>query len=105
MTQEKYVYTLFLLFGLSKLYDGITYYDYDPIFIYLREGSATPHMIVNSGLGGPECGFHKNEIRPATGERSGFEVLFSAKMCPKPYYPFGKDGSLPSDSFYLRGIE
>jgi hypothetical protein len=69
-------------------------YDYEPIFIYLKEGSTTPHMIVNGGLGGPECGFHKNEIRPSIGERSEYEVPISTKMCPTPYYPFGKDGNV-----------
>jgi hypothetical protein len=69
-------------------------YDYEPIFVYFKEGSTTPEMIVNGGLGGPECGFHKNEIRPAIGERSEFEVHFSIKLCPKPYYPYGKDGNV-----------
>jgi hypothetical protein len=59
-------------------------YDYEPIFIYLKEGSSSLQMIVNGGLGGPECGFHKNEIRPAIGERSEVSIPISAKMSPKP---------------------
>ena len=55
-----------------------------PIFIYLKEGNSSPQMIVNSGLGGPDCDFHKNEIHPSIGDRSAFEVHFSEKMCSKP---------------------
>lgn len=69
-------------------------YDYEPIVVFLRGGGTTPQMIINGGLGGPECGFHKNEIRPEIGERSEFEEHFSTKLCPKPYYPYGKDGNV-----------
>lgn len=69
-------------------------YDYEPVFVYLKEGGTTLQMIVNGGLGGPECGFHKNEIRPAVGQRSEIEEHFLTKLCPKPYYPYGKDGNV-----------
>ncbi len=58
-------------------------YDYEPIFVYLKDGNSSPQMIVNSGLGGPECGFHKNEIRPAIGDRSEFEGRFSEQSVSK----------------------
>jgi hypothetical protein len=69
-------------------------YDYEPIFVYLKNGNASPQMIVNGGLGGPECDFHKIEIRPEIGERSEFEIHFLEKMCAEPYYPFGRAGDV-----------
>lgn len=69
-------------------------YDYEPIFIYLKEDKSSPQLIVNGGLGSPECGFHKNEIRPAIGERSIYEIHYSENMSPKPYYPFGQNGNI-----------
>src|SRR3954452_20947519 len=51
-------------------------YDYEPIFIYMsRDNTSLPKLIVNGGLGGVKCGFHKNEIRPKTGVRSD-KVVF-----------------------------
>ncbi|HET7285781.1 MAG TPA: hypothetical protein VFI70_13945, partial [Nitrososphaeraceae archaeon] len=83
-------------------------YDYEAIFIYLEANDPNPQLIVNGGLGGPECGFHKNEIRPRAGERTGHELHFSEKTSSKPYYPFGKDdGSLKcegcSEQYPLNG--
>jgi hypothetical protein len=73
-------------------------YDYEPIFIYLKQyknnNPTSIQLIVNGGLGGPKCGFHKNEIRPTIGERSVHEIHFSEKISPKPYYPFGEDGNV-----------
>jgi hypothetical protein len=54
-------------------------YDYEAIFIYLNGDDPYPQLIVNGGLGRPECGFHKNEIRPRAGERTGHELHFSKK--------------------------
>ena len=43
-------------------------YDYEPIFVYLKDKDTKPHLIVNGGLGGASCSFHKNEVRPRTGK-------------------------------------
>jgi hypothetical protein len=72
-------------------------YDYEPIFIFLKErddDDDNPYLIVNGGLGGPDCNFHKIEIRPRHGRREKFESHFEVKMSPKEYYPFGKDGNV-----------
>ena len=88
-------------------------YDYEPIFIYVEEkekesnnnnnnykdtnnnnSNPSPYLIVNGGLGGPDCNFHKIEIRPKSGKRERFGVHFDVKMSPKEYYPFGKDGNV-----------
>jgi hypothetical protein len=69
-------------------------YDYEPIFVYLKNDSSSPQMIVNGGFSGPQCGFHINEIRPVKGERNHSPMSFSEKMCPEPYYPFGKGGNV-----------
>jgi hypothetical protein len=72
-------------------------YDYEPIFIYINNyGSSfsSLHMIANGGFSGPQCGFHVNEIRPKEGESNNSPTSFSEKMCPEPYYPFGKDGTV-----------
>lgn len=71
-------------------------YDYEPILIYLRKGTKHTHLIVNGGLAGIECRFHKNEIRPIRGERSSYINYFSVNVSPIPYYPFGKDGTIIS---------
>ena len=69
-------------------------YDYEPIFIYLRETEDKPFLIVNGGFGGPDCNFHKIEIRPKSGKRQRFGVHFEVNLSPKEYYPFGKDGNV-----------
>jgi hypothetical protein len=69
-------------------------YDYEPIFIYLKNDASFPQRVVNGGFAGPQCYFHVNEIRNAEGERNHVPVHFSEKMCPEPYYPFGKDGDV-----------
>jgi hypothetical protein len=72
-------------------------YDYEPIFIYINDknnDNLLPYLVVNDGFADPECGFHKIEIRPSTGERSQVETFYSKKMSPAPYYPFGKDGNI-----------
>lgn len=72
-------------------------HDYEPIFIYLKhigQNNFSIELIVNGGLGGRDCGFHKNEIRPKDGQRSNSEVHFTTRLTQKPYYPFGKDGTL-----------
>ena len=67
-------------------------YDYEPIFVYLKPNSVKPDKIVNGGLGGPSCLFHKNEVRPKTGKRSIITSRYNSTLSPKPYYPFGKTG-------------
>jgi hypothetical protein len=70
-------------------------YDYEPIFLYLREAEGHhPYLIVNGGLGGPDCNFHKIEVRPRSGRRERFAVYFKEKLSPKEYYPFGKSGNV-----------
>ena len=69
-------------------------YDYEPIFVYLKDKETKPHLIVNAGLGGVSCGFHKNEVRPRSGKRDRFEIHFEVDLSPKEYYPFGKDGTV-----------
>jgi hypothetical protein len=70
-------------------------YDYEPIFVYLRKAEGpNPYLIVNGGFGGPDCNFHKVEIRPRAGRRERFAVHFNEKLSPKEYYPFGKDGNV-----------
>jgi len=69
-------------------------YDYEPIFIYLRSGNPSPYLIVNGGLGGPDCNFHKNETRPQTGRRDGSSKHITTAMSPYPSYPFGQDGNI-----------
>ena len=71
-------------------------YDYEPILIYLKRGIQLPYLIVNGGLAGIECKFHKNEIRPTSGERSSFINHFSVNVSTKPYYPFGREGGIVS---------
>ena len=72
-------------------------YDYEPVFVYIRPAEGNdPYLIVNGGFGGPNCNFHKIEIRPKGGKRDRFAVHFEVKMSPKEYYPFGKDGNVIS---------
>lgn len=82
-------------------------YDYEPIFIFLTKDDGNSsngnndtyvlERIVNSGLGGVDCGFHKSEIRPKIGERSTSVEHFSVNITKEPLYPFGKDGSVKYD--------
>lgn len=69
-------------------------YDYEPIFVFLRDKETKPFLIVNAGLGGANCGFHKNEIRPKSGKRDWLDVHFNVKLSPKEYYPFGRNGDV-----------
>lgn len=75
-------------------------YDYEPIFVYLKKNKPDPYLIVNGGLGGPDCLFHKNEIRPKTGKRDNIIQHFSEKVSPSPYYPFGENGSVKCEGCY-----
>lgn len=65
-------------------------YDYEPIFVYLESKKQKPICIVNGGLGGIFCGFHKTEIRPRDGKRDRKTRNFKTNLSPKPHYPFGK---------------
>jgi hypothetical protein len=69
-------------------------YDYEPIFVFLKDKGAKPHLIVNAGLGGATCGFHKNEVRPKSGKRDWLDIHFKVNLSPKEYYPFGKNGNV-----------
>ena len=69
-------------------------YDYEPVFLYLKAEGHDPYLIVNGGFGGPDCNFHKIEIRPKGGRRDRFAAHFEVKMSPKEFYPFGKDGNV-----------
>jgi hypothetical protein len=71
-------------------------HDYEPIFIYLKKksGDSNPHLIVNGGLGGPDCYFHKNEVRPLHGKRDGKTQHVTANLSAYPSYPFGQDGNI-----------
>jgi hypothetical protein len=75
-------------------------YDYEPIFIYVKENQKKPTMIVNNGFGSVLCGFHKIEIRPQTGIRSKDEQHYDCKMTQSPYYPFGADGEISVEVCY-----
>jgi hypothetical protein len=73
-------------------------YDYEPIFIYLKsdddDDNSNPYLIVNGGLGKPDCRFHKNEVRPRGGRRDGSSRHVTANLSPYPFYPFGQDGNV-----------
>src|SRR5262245_37191776 len=69
-------------------------YDYEPVFIFLRDREKSPFLIVNAGLGGVDCRFHKNEIRPKSGNRDRSDFHFEVNLSPKEYYPFGKNGDV-----------
>ena len=70
-------------------------HDYEPIFIYLKKSDdLNPHLIVNGGLGGPDCYFHKNEVRPRHGKRDGKTRHLISNLAPYPSYPFGQDGNI-----------
>ncbi len=75
-------------------------YDYEPIFVYLKQNLIRPDMVVNGGLGGPSCLFHKNEVRPRKGRRSVSTRRFSSTLSPRPYYPFGRNGKLKIHGCY-----
>jgi hypothetical protein len=75
--------------------------DYEPLFIYLKNNKKSNdhdnldvYQIVNGGLGGPDCHFHKNEVRPIHGRRSGNTRHITSNLSPYPFYPFGKDGNV-----------
>jgi hypothetical protein len=69
-------------------------YDYEPIFIYLKSNNSNPYLIVNGGLGRPDCNFHKNEVRPSTSKRDDDVRHVTANLSPYPFYPFGQDGNI-----------
>jgi hypothetical protein len=82
-------------------------HDYEPIFIYLKNKKSVAdhdddnldlYLIVNGGLGGPNCRFHKNEVRPSHGTRNGKTSHITSTLSPYPFYPFGKDGSVEYDA-------
>ena len=77
-------------------------YDYEPIFLYLKPNLIRPDKIVNGGLGGPSCLFHKNEVRPREGRRSIITSRYNATLSPKPYYPFGKNGKVKIHGCYKK---
>jgi hypothetical protein len=66
-------------------------YDYEPIFIYLKSGNSNPYLIVNGGLGNPDCRFHKNEVHPRKGKRDNDDddktQHITANLSPYPSYP------------------
>jgi hypothetical protein len=84
----------FLFWRYQHCYMASHKYDYEPIFVFLKDKEAKPFLIVNAGLGGVKCGFHKNEIRPKGGKRDWLDVHFKVKLSPKEYYPFGKNGNV-----------
>lgn len=77
-------------------------YDYEPIFLYLKPNSIRPDKIVNGGLGGPSCLFHKNEVRPKGGRRSIITSRYNSTLSSKPYYPFGKNGKVKIKGCYKK---
>jgi hypothetical protein len=79
-------------------------YDYEPIFVFLKDKEAKPFLIVNAGLGGASCGFHKNEIRPKSGRRDWLDIHFKVNLSPKEYYPFGKNGKQKVSIEYWQGF-
>ena len=77
-------------------------YDYEPIFLYLKPNSVRPDKIVNGGLGGLGCLFHKNEVRPRDGRRSIRTSKYNTTLSPKPCYPFGKKGKVKIHGCYKK---
>jgi hypothetical protein len=73
-------------------------YDYEPIFIYLKSGNSNPYLIVNGGLGNPDCRFHKNEVRPRKGKKDNDDdektQHITTNLSPYPFYPFGQNGNV-----------
>jgi hypothetical protein len=69
-------------------------FDYEPIFVYLRNDSPDVYLIVNGGFGQPDCNFHKNEVRPSTGTRDSMVQRVTVNLSPYPHYPFGREGSV-----------
>jgi hypothetical protein len=69
-------------------------YDYEPIFIYLKSNSSIPYLIVNGGLGNPNCRFHKNEVRPRKGKKDNDTRHVTTTLSPYPSYPFGQEGNV-----------
>jgi hypothetical protein len=69
-------------------------YDYEPIFIYLKSSDLNPYLIVNGGLGKPDCHFHKNEVRPHKGKRDSNTRHVTVNLSPHPFYPFGQNGNV-----------
>jgi hypothetical protein len=69
-------------------------YDYEPIFIYLKSNDLNPFLIVNGGLGMPDCHFHKTEVRPRKGKRDSGTRHVTTNLSCYPFYPFGQDGNV-----------
>lgn len=69
-------------------------YDYEPIFIYLKSNNSNPYLIVNGGLGNPNCHFHKNEVRPRKGKKDNNTQRITTNLSPYPLIPFGQDGNI-----------
>ena len=67
-------------------------YDYEPIFIYFKSDNSNPYLIVNGGLGKPNCYFHKTEVRPRKGKKDNDTRYITANLSPYPFYPFGQNG-------------
>jgi hypothetical protein len=75
-------------------------YDYEPIFVYVRQNEIKPFLIINGGLGWVPCRLHKIEIRPEDGKRSEEEQHCSTSLSPYPFYPFGGKGDVKIDVCY-----
>jgi hypothetical protein len=84
----------FFFWRYQSCYMASHRYDYEPIFIFIRDTELHPFLIVNAGMGGVNCGFHKNEVRPKSGRRDWLDVHFKVNLSPKEYYPFGKNGNV-----------
>jgi hypothetical protein len=70
-------------------------YDYEPIYIYVRNYDSFLSRIVNGGKGiEARCRFHKNEIRPRNGVRQRIGSFFEVTLSPQEYFPWGKDGTV-----------
>ena len=82
----------FFFWRYQRCYMASHRYDYEPVFVFLKDNEAKPFLIVNAGLGGANCGFHKNEVRPKSGKPDWLDVHFKVNLSPKDYYPFGRNG-------------
>jgi hypothetical protein len=69
-------------------------HDYEPIFINLKSDDSNPYLIVNGGLGKPDCHFHKNEVCPRKGKKDNAIRHITANLSHYRSYPFGQDGNV-----------
>jgi hypothetical protein len=67
-TKEELCIQCFFFWRYQHCHMASHRYDYEPIFVYLKDKGVKPHLIVNGGLGGVTCGFHKNEVQPRSGK-------------------------------------